>query len=90
MRIEFLATVAVVAPDPPASRRLYVDTLGLPLQSGGDGEYFHTGQLAGCKHFGVWPLHQAAQATRSSIPRARSRGARPWSASNPPRGRSWG
>lgn len=62
MRIEFLATVAVVAPDPPASRRLYVDTLGLPLQSGGDGEYFHTGQLAGCKHFGVWPLHQAAQA----------------------------
>ena len=31
MDIEFLSTVAVIAPDPPASRRLYVDALGLPL-----------------------------------------------------------
>jgi catechol 2,3-dioxygenase-like lactoylglutathione lyase family enzyme len=62
MKIEFLATVAVIAADPPASRRLYVDTLGLPLASGGDGEYFHSEELPGCKHFGVWPLHQAAQA----------------------------
>ncbi len=62
MNIEFLSTIAVVAADPPASRRLYVDTLGLPLQAGVDGEYFHTDQLAGVKHFGVWPLTQAAQA----------------------------
>jgi catechol 2,3-dioxygenase-like lactoylglutathione lyase family enzyme len=62
MNIEFLSTIAVVAPDPPTSRQLYVDTLGLPLESGGDGEYFHSGDVPGCKHFGVWPLHQAAQA----------------------------
>lgn len=62
MKIEFLSTIAVIAADPPASRRLYVDTLGLPLESGGDEEYLHSEQLPGCKHFGVWPLHQAAQA----------------------------
>ena len=62
MKIEFLSSVAVIAADPPTSRRLYVDTLGLPLESGADGEYFHSEAIPGCKHFGVWPLHQAAQA----------------------------
>jgi catechol 2,3-dioxygenase-like lactoylglutathione lyase family enzyme len=61
MNIEFLSTVAVVAPDPPASRKLYVDALGLPLQSGGD-EYHHSEQISGCKSFGIWPLSQAAEA----------------------------
>ncbi len=62
MKIEFLSSVAVIAADAPTSRRLYVDTLGLPLESGADGEYFHSEAIAGCKHFGVWPLHQAAEA----------------------------
>lgn len=62
MKIEFLSTIAVIPADPPLSRRLYGDTLGLPLQSGADSEYFHSEQLQGCKHFGVWPLHQAAEA----------------------------
>jgi catechol 2,3-dioxygenase-like lactoylglutathione lyase family enzyme len=62
MNVEFLSTIAVIAPDPPASRRLYIDTLGLPLGSGADEEYFHSEEVQGCKHFGVWPLHQAAQA----------------------------
>ena len=62
MKIEFLSTVAVIAPNPPASRKLYVDALGLPLKSGGDGEYHHSEQISGCKHFGVWPLSQAAEA----------------------------
>jgi catechol 2,3-dioxygenase-like lactoylglutathione lyase family enzyme len=62
MNVEFLSTIAVIAPDPPASRRLYIDTLGLPLGSGAEGEYFHSEEVEGCKHFGVWPLHQAAQA----------------------------
>lgn len=61
MNIEFLSTVAVIAPDPPLSRRLYVDALGLPL--GGDaGDYQHSEQIAGCKSFGIWPLSQAAEA----------------------------
>jgi len=62
MEIEFLATIAVITPDPPASRSLYVDVLGLPLESGGDGEYHHSEEIPGCKHFGVWPLSQAAEA----------------------------
>lgn len=61
MNIEFLATVAVIAPDPLVSRELYVDVLGLPLESG-DGDYHHSEQIAGCKSFGIWPLSQAAEA----------------------------
>ena len=62
MKIEFLSSVAVIAPDPPASRRLYVDALGLPLDSGDGGEYHHSERIGGCKHFAVWPLSQAAEA----------------------------
>jgi hypothetical protein len=61
MEIAFLATVAVIAPDPVNSRKLYVGALALPLQSEGEG-YYHSEQVAGCKSFGVWPLSQAAQA----------------------------
>ncbi|MGH2869713.1 MAG: hypothetical protein ACRDNK_19370 [Solirubrobacteraceae bacterium] len=61
MNIEFLSSVAVIAPDPPASRKLYVDALGLPLESQG-GDYHHSEQIAGRKSFGIWPLAQAAEA----------------------------
>jgi catechol 2,3-dioxygenase-like lactoylglutathione lyase family enzyme len=61
MNIELLSTVAVIAPDPSAARKLYVDTLGLPLESEG-GDYRHSEQIAGCKSFGIWPLAQAAEA----------------------------
>ena len=61
MNIEFLSTLAVIAPDPAASRKLYVDTLGLPLESHGD-DYHHSEHIAGCKSFGIWPLSQAAEA----------------------------
>ena len=60
MNIEFLSTVAVIAPDPPASRKLYVDALGLPLESEG-GDYYHSEQITGSKSFGIWPLSQAAE-----------------------------
>jgi catechol 2,3-dioxygenase-like lactoylglutathione lyase family enzyme len=59
MNIEFLSTVAVITPDPAASRALYLDTLGLPL--GGE-EYLHSERVPGCRSFGIWPLPQAAQA----------------------------
>jgi hypothetical protein len=61
VNIEFLSSVAVIAADPPVSRKLYVDVLGLPLQSQG-GDYHHSEQIAGCKSFGIWPLAQAAEA----------------------------
>src|SRR5947207_2531642 len=62
MKIEFIASVAVIAPDPPTSRKLYVDALGLPLESQSGGEYWSSEKVAGSKHFGVWPLSEAAQA----------------------------
>jgi catechol 2,3-dioxygenase-like lactoylglutathione lyase family enzyme len=63
VKIEFLSTLAVIAPDPPASRKLYAEALGLPLEGrAGEQEYHHTEQIRGCKHFGVWPLSQAAEA----------------------------
>lgn len=62
MQIQFIATIAVIAADPPASRKLYVDGLGLPLTSLDGGEYYATHEIEGTKHFAVWPLEQAAQA----------------------------
>ncbi|WP_028924640.1 VOC family protein [Pseudonocardia acaciae] len=62
MRILFITSIAVVAPDPGASHALYIDALGLPLRAAPGDDYFHSDQIAGAKHFGVWPLSQAAQA----------------------------
>ena len=62
VNVQFIATVAVIAADPGASRRLYVDALGLPLQSQSGGDYVWTDKLDGAKHFAVWPLSQAAEA----------------------------
>jgi catechol 2,3-dioxygenase-like lactoylglutathione lyase family enzyme len=61
MEVQFAASVAVVTPDVAASHRLYLDALGLPLKQL-DGDYFASEEIAGTKHFGVWPLSQAAQA----------------------------
>src|ERR671929_627168 len=60
MQIEFIASVAIVARDAAHSRKLFVDTLGLPLE--GEDDYLHSEQIGGSKHFGVWPLQQAAEA----------------------------
>lgn len=59
MQILFIASIATIARDPVESRKLFVDTLGLPLE--GD-DYAHSENIGGSKHFGVWPLAQAAQA----------------------------
>jgi catechol 2,3-dioxygenase-like lactoylglutathione lyase family enzyme len=61
MNVLFIASVGVVAADPPESRKLYVDALGLPLKSQ-QGEYYSSEEVGGSKHFGVWPLSEAAQA----------------------------
>jgi len=61
MDIESVASVAVITPDAAASRRLYIDALGLPLHQL-DGDYFASQEINGCNHFGVWPLSQAAEA----------------------------
>ena len=62
MKIEFIASIAVITPDPGQSGRLYLDTLGLPLAAAEGDEYLHSEDVEGARHFGVWPLSQAAQA----------------------------
>ena len=61
MDILYVTSVAVVTADPPRSRKLFIDALGLPLEGEGDG-YYSSGNIAGSKHFGVWPFTEAAQA----------------------------
>ncbi len=61
MDVLFIASVAVVVADPPHSRKLFIDALGLPLEGEGDG-YYSSGSIRGSKHFGVWPLSEAARA----------------------------
>ena len=61
MEVEFIATMAVIVADPPQARKLFVDAIGLPLEGEGDG-YYSSGSIPGSKHFGVWPLSEAAEA----------------------------
>jgi catechol 2,3-dioxygenase-like lactoylglutathione lyase family enzyme len=37
--MRFIASIAVITPDPSVSRRLYVDALGLPLAASDDDDY---------------------------------------------------
>lgn len=59
MNVQFVASVAPITTDPVASRRLYVEVVGLPLD--GD-DYIHSENVPGSRHFGVWPLAQCAEA----------------------------
>jgi catechol 2,3-dioxygenase-like lactoylglutathione lyase family enzyme len=59
VNVQFVASVAPITPDPVASGRLYVEVVGLPLD--GD-DYIHSENVPGSRHFGVWPLAQAAEA----------------------------
>ena len=61
MDVLFVSSVSVISPDPVASRRLYVDALGLPLEPFA-GEYYASERIEGSRHFGVWPLSEAATA----------------------------
>jgi catechol 2,3-dioxygenase-like lactoylglutathione lyase family enzyme len=60
--VEFIASMSVIAAEPAESRKLFVDAIGLPLKAAEGDEYFHSEEIGGAKHFGVWPLAQAAQA----------------------------
>ncbi|MGW1866088.1 VOC family protein [Streptomyces mauvecolor] len=61
MDVLFVASVAAVVADPPLSRRLFIEALGLPLEGEGNG-YYSSGNIPGSKHFGLWPLSEAAEA----------------------------
>lgn len=62
MRVQSISSFAVITERPAESRRLYVDGLGLPLGAQDGDDYLHSEKIDGSKHFGVWPLAQAAQA----------------------------
>lgn len=62
MKVVFIASIATIARDPVESRKLFIDALGLPLEAQPGDDYFHSEKIDGSKHFGVWPLRDAAQA----------------------------
>jgi catechol 2,3-dioxygenase-like lactoylglutathione lyase family enzyme len=61
MNVLFITGFAPIVTDKGAARHLYVETLGLKLDDDGTG-YLHSGKVDGAKHFGLWPLEQAARA----------------------------
>jgi catechol 2,3-dioxygenase-like lactoylglutathione lyase family enzyme len=61
VNVQFIASMAVIAPNPAESRKLYVDALGLPLEASEGDDYFHSEHIEGSKNFGVLPLTRAAQ-----------------------------
>ena len=62
MKVLFISSVSIVAADAAKSRQLFINTLGLPLEAAQPGDdYYHSEKVDGSKHFGVWPLDQAAQ-----------------------------
>jgi catechol 2,3-dioxygenase-like lactoylglutathione lyase family enzyme len=62
VKVQFIASVAVVTPVPERSRALYAGALGLALDHAEGDDYYHSEHIEGSKHFGVWPLAQAAHA----------------------------
>ena len=60
MNVLFICSFAPIVTDKDAARDLYVEALGLNLDDDGTG-YLHSGKIDGAKHFGLWPLEQAAR-----------------------------
>ena len=62
LKVSFVAGFGPIVRDPAASRALYRDTLGLPLEPmPNDDTYLHAEGMVGVRHFALWPLAQAAQ-----------------------------
>jgi catechol 2,3-dioxygenase-like lactoylglutathione lyase family enzyme len=61
MNVLFVASVAPIVRDADGARSFYRDALGLSFE-GEDGDYMFTQKLEGTKHFGLWPLSEAANA----------------------------
>ena len=61
MEVQFVASFAPIVRDAEVARAFYGDALGLSFE-GSEGEYVFTQKLDGTKHFGLWPLSEAATA----------------------------
>jgi catechol 2,3-dioxygenase-like lactoylglutathione lyase family enzyme len=61
MNIRFVASFSPIVRDVAATRALYRDAIGVAFE-GEVGDYLFTEKLDGVKHFGLWPLTEAAEA----------------------------
>jgi catechol 2,3-dioxygenase-like lactoylglutathione lyase family enzyme len=61
MDVQFVTSIAPIVRDPQGSRTFYAEALGLGFE-GQEGDYVFTHELEGTKHFGLWPLSDAANA----------------------------
>jgi catechol 2,3-dioxygenase-like lactoylglutathione lyase family enzyme len=61
MDVQFVSSIAPIVRDADAARLFYQDALGLSFE-GDAGGYLFTHTLEGTKHFGLWPLSEAASA----------------------------
>jgi catechol 2,3-dioxygenase-like lactoylglutathione lyase family enzyme len=67
MDVRFISSFSVITRQPEAAHRLFADTLCLSLRApdgaAADGAgYVFSESLDGAKHFGLWPLSEAAEA----------------------------
>jgi predicted enzyme related to lactoylglutathione lyase len=62
MKVLFVAGIAPIVRDRPTSTTFYDQQLGLPLRTDEESDYTATDALDGVKHFGLWPLSEAANA----------------------------
>jgi catechol 2,3-dioxygenase-like lactoylglutathione lyase family enzyme len=60
MEVLFVTGFSPIVAHPQTSREFYAGALQLPLEHE-EGEYVFADRLSGVKHFGLWPLSQAAQ-----------------------------
>lgn len=58
MKVLFVAGFGPIVRDMDVSLRFYRETIGLPLEESGD---VSTEKVDGVKHFGLWPLADAAE-----------------------------
>ena len=58
MKVLFVAGFGPIVRDMDASLRFYRETIGMPLEDGSD---VSTEKVDGVKHFGLWPLAEAAE-----------------------------
>ncbi len=61
MDVQFVTSIAPIVRDAEVSRSFYGNALGLTFE-GQEGDYVFTHELEGTKHFGLWPLSEAANA----------------------------
>ena len=54
-----MAGFGPISVDAATSRGFWAEGLGIAFTA--DGDYLHTGDLDGARHFAVWPLSQAAE-----------------------------